>query len=43
MGSLFMYFFKFRFRVGLHNSENSKGQIININLLQTARAFFISM
>jgi len=29
--------------LGLHNSESSKGQIINMNLLQATKVYFISM
>jgi len=30
-------------KAGLHNSESSKGQIININLARAAEVYFISM
>jgi len=31
------------FRLGLHNSESSKGQIIKINLPRAAKVYLISM
>jgi len=31
------------YRTGLHNSRNSKGQIININLPRAAKVYFTSM
>jgi len=31
------------FTAGLHNSESSKGQIININLRRAANVYFILM
>jgi len=31
------------YRTGLHNSESSKGQVININLPRAAKVYFISM